>query len=136
MTPQTWVLLLKAVCLISWLYSMRQLFCYASELRHLQGLQRWACAASSLPERVRPSICAFGGLADGFLPFDVGGGRTEELRLASIVMKAVQVRPPAHLSCFLLQCLLLLVFVQEHVRGTGCARHLTSIRDLFQRRPL
>ena len=49
--------------------------------------------AGSLPERVRPAICAFGGLADGFLPFDVGGGRTEQLRLASVVMKAVQACP-------------------------------------------
>lgn len=47
----------------------------------------------SLPERIRPAVCAFGGLADGFLPFDVGGGRTERLTLASVVMKAVQVRP-------------------------------------------
>ena len=47
----------------------------------------------SLPEHVRPAICAFGGLADGFLPFDVGGGRTEQLRLASVVMKAVQACP-------------------------------------------
>lgn len=46
----------------------------------------------SLPARVRPAICAFGGLADGFLPFDIGGGRTEQLRLASVVMKAVQAR--------------------------------------------
>lgn len=51
------------------------------------------CVAS-LPEHIRPAVCAFGGLADGFLPFDVGGGRTEHLHLASIVMKAVQARSP------------------------------------------
>jgi len=39
-------------------------------------------------------VCAFGGLADGFLPFDVGGGRAERLTLASVVMKAVQARRP------------------------------------------
>ena len=39
-------------------------------------------------------MCAFGGLADGFLPFDVGGGRTEQLTLTSVVMKAVQARSP------------------------------------------
>ena len=42
-----------------------------------------------LPERIRPNVLAFGGLADGYLPFKVGGN-THEIKLASIVMKAVQ----------------------------------------------
>ena len=56
----------------------------------------------SLPERIRPTVVAFGGVADGFVPFE---GQTEsscssvdgeqskgaELGMASIVMKAVQV---------------------------------------------
>ena len=66
----------------------------------------------SLPERVRPAVCAFGGLADGFLPFDVGGGRTEELRLASVVMKAVQVRA---CTSSLLPAVHPLGYVREHV---------------------
>ena len=49
-------------------------------------------ASRRLPERIRPTICAFGGLADRFLPFDAGGGRTVELGLANVVMKAVQAR--------------------------------------------
>ncbi|KAK9838087.1 hypothetical protein WJX81_000247 [Elliptochloris bilobata] len=58
----------------------------------------------SLPERVRPAICAFGGLADGFLPFDVGGGRTEQLKLASVVMKAVQAHAPDCSSARCMDC--------------------------------
>ena len=61
----------------------------------------------SLPERIRPTVLAFGGVADGFVPFDahtsnnnssssskhdVSEGQVE-LELASIVMKAVQVGP-------------------------------------------
>jgi len=52
----------------------------------------------SLPERIRPTVLAFGGVADGFVPFDVstedgkqGGSQEVELQMASIVMKAVQV---------------------------------------------
>eukprot|EP00884_Botryococcus_braunii_P006522 jgi/Botrbrau1/15871/Bobra.40_1s0055.1 len=52
-----------------------------------------------LPERIRPTFCAFGGLADGFLPFDVGQGRTVTLQMASVVMKAVQARKPGLKSC-------------------------------------
>lgn len=48
--------------------------------------------ASRLPDRIRPSICAFGGLADGFLPFETSEGPPVELELASVVMKAVQAR--------------------------------------------
>ena len=40
-------------------------------------------------------MCAFGGLADGFLPFPLPGGGTAELKLASVVMKAVQARGPS-----------------------------------------
>ena len=47
-----------------------------------------------LPERTRPSTLAFGGLADGFLPFQAGG-KTVELEMASVVMKAVQAHHPA-----------------------------------------
>ena len=46
-----------------------------------------------LPERIRPSTLAFGGLADGFLPFEVAD-KTVELRMASIVMKVVQAQHP------------------------------------------
>ena len=56
------------------------------------------CAANTawadrLPERIRPSILAFGGVADGFLPFEARDQQDREvqLKLASIVMKAVQV---------------------------------------------
>ena len=66
------------------------------------------CVWCSLPERIRPTVVAFGGVADGFVPFDtvtkglrnqgaagegggVGLGVGVELHLASIVMKAVQV---------------------------------------------
>ena len=52
-----------------------------------------------LPERIRPSICAFGGLADGFLPFDTGQGPPVELKLASVVMKVVQARCPGIETC-------------------------------------
>lgn len=52
----------------------------------------------SLPERIRPSVLAFGGVADGFVPFDAhtldgqaGESQEVELQMASIVMKAVQV---------------------------------------------
>ena len=58
----------------------------------------------SLPERIRPTVLAFGGVADGFVPFDAhtssnnvssskqdGDKSQAELELASIVMKAVQV---------------------------------------------
>ena len=46
-----------------------------------------------LPQRIRPNILAFGGLADGFLPFDTAPGQPKvELHLASVVMKAVQAR--------------------------------------------
>ena len=52
----------------------------------------------SLPDRIRPTVLAFGGVADGFVPFDVqtdssrkGNQKEVELQLASIVMKAVQV---------------------------------------------
>lgn len=58
-----------------------------------ESFEAHVCVAS-LPKHIRPAVCAFGGLADGFLPFDVGGGRTEQLHLASIVMKAVQARSP------------------------------------------
>ena len=47
-----------------------------------------------LPERIRPSVLAFGGVADGFVPFEGSGGQCEEeLHLASVVMKAVQAGP-------------------------------------------
>ena len=52
----------------------------------------------SLPERIRPTVLAFGGVADGFVPFDAqtedgkqGESQQVELQMASIVMKAVQV---------------------------------------------
>jgi hypothetical protein len=52
----------------------------------------------SLPERIRPTVLAFGGVADGFVPFDAQtqDGKQElsqevQLQMASIVMKAVQV---------------------------------------------
>lgn len=56
-----------------------------------------ACVCS-LPERIRPTVLAFGGVADGFVPFDAqtedgkqGESQEVELQMASIVMKAVQV---------------------------------------------
>jgi hypothetical protein len=49
---------------------------------------------AALPERTRPTFCAFGGLADGFLPFQLSDGGVAELKLASVVMKAVQARHP------------------------------------------
>lgn len=52
-----------------------------------------------LPEHIRPGICAFGGLADGFLPFQAPKGTTVELQLASVVMKAVQARKPGVETC-------------------------------------
>ena len=48
----------------------------------------------SLPERIRPTVVAFGGVADGFVPFDAqteDGKQEVELQMASVVMKAVQV---------------------------------------------
>ena len=48
--------------------------------------------ACSLPERIRPAFCAFGGVTDGFLPFELPSGESFELELASVVMKAVQAR--------------------------------------------
>ena len=46
-----------------------------------------------LPERIRPTVCAFGGLADSFLPFPLPNGQgTIEMGLASVVMKATQAR--------------------------------------------
>ena len=47
-----------------------------------------------LPDRIRPGVLAFGGLADIFLPFKADG-RTHELKLASIVMKAVRAQHPS-----------------------------------------
>ncbi|KAI7835494.1 hypothetical protein COHA_009358 [Chlorella ohadii] len=53
-----------------------------------------------LPPRIRPSIFAFGTLADGFLPFDSNGGEEAEVKLCSVVMKAVQSsRPGLQCSC-------------------------------------
>ena len=47
-----------------------------------------------LPERIRPSVLAFGGLSDSFLPFE-GGDRVEvTLELCGVVMKAVQAWHP------------------------------------------
>ena len=37
-------------------------------------------------------MCAFGGLADKFLPFESSQGGKFEIHLASVVMKAVQAR--------------------------------------------
>ena len=49
--------------------------------------------ADRLPARIRPAILAFGGVADGFIPFEGRDkqGHEVQLKLASIVMKAVQV---------------------------------------------
>ena len=72
----------------------------------------------SLPDRIRPTVLAFGGVADGFVPFDAqtedgkqGEGQQVELQMASIVMKAVQVylHVPMHgytliLSLMIVQC--------------------------------
>ena len=52
-----------------------------------------------LPCRIRPDLCAFGGLADGFLPFQVEGKDPVELDLASVVMKAVQARALGVQAC-------------------------------------
>lgn len=58
---------------------------------------------ADLPDRIRPTVVAFGGVADGFVPFDIqtdsnsgldGDKSDVELELASIVMKAVQARHP------------------------------------------
>ena len=49
------------------------------------------CNGCRLPERIRPAACAFGSLADSFLPFQQND-RTAEIHTASIVMKAVQAR--------------------------------------------
>lgn len=45
-----------------------------------------------LPQHLRPSILGFGGLADGFLPFDTPSGEQVTLAHCSLVMKAVQAR--------------------------------------------
>ena len=52
--------------------------------------------AGRLPERIRPAILAFGGVADGFIPFEAkdSSGHEVQLKLASVVMKAVQVMQP------------------------------------------
>ncbi|KDD71853.1 hypothetical protein H632_c4286p0, partial [Helicosporidium sp. ATCC 50920] len=69
-------------------------------------------AACALPLRVRPDICAFGTLADGFPRFLLGAGEPPrvtadlasppapssaalDLSLCSVVMKVVQARHPA-----------------------------------------
>jgi hypothetical protein len=67
-------------------------------------------AAARLPRRIRPHYLCFGTLADGFPPLPVatdsaaldgggGGGGGDagpvQIRLASLVMKAVQARHPA-----------------------------------------
>ncbi len=49
-------------------------------------------ATSALPERIRPVLLGFGTLADGFQPFQLPGGRQAQLRMCSVVMKAVQGR--------------------------------------------
>ncbi|KAK9809710.1 hypothetical protein WJX73_008711 [Symbiochloris irregularis] len=56
-----------------------------------------ALECARLPERIRPAVLAFGGLADQFLPFPLSGSHAGEeatLELASVVMKAVQARHP------------------------------------------
>lgn len=69
-------------------------------------------ALARLPPRIRPAVFAFGTLADGFLPFDgqegehvaaepsagAAGGQQPEIKLASVVMKAVQSSRPG-LAC-------------------------------------
>ena len=60
------------------------------------------CTVCRLPERIRPSACAFGSLADTFLPFQLQDGSTAEIHPASIVMKSVQARlvqPTAAQGC-------------------------------------
>ncbi|PRW20330.1 hypothetical protein C2E21_9047 [Chlorella sorokiniana] len=54
-----------------------------------------------LPPRIRPAVFAFGTLADGFIPFDCSdGGDDAEVKLCSVVMKAVQSeRPGLECSC-------------------------------------
>lgn len=44
-------------------------------------------AMHRLPERIRPSLFAFGTLADGYLPFVLPDGREETIGLTSVVMK-------------------------------------------------
>ncbi|DBA73502.1 hypothetical protein WJX77_001486 [Trebouxia sp. C0004] len=68
-----------------------------SNLKDVQHVQEVA----NLPERIRPTVLAFGGVADGFVPFDAqtedgkqGESRKVEIQMASIVMKAVQARHP------------------------------------------
>jgi hypothetical protein len=39
-------------------------------------------------------VCAFGGLTDGFLPFELPDNSRFELKLASVVMKVVQAHVP------------------------------------------
>lgn len=43
-----------------------------------------------LPERVKPSAVGFGTLADGFVPFEAPDGTEVNVKMSSIVMKAVQ----------------------------------------------
>ena len=68
--------------------------------------------ADRLPERIRPNILAFGGVADGFVPFEARDkqGQEVQLKLASIVMKAVQV-------CGF-PCCLLMGYNDDHVLET------------------
>jgi hypothetical protein len=49
-------------------------------------------ASGALPERIRPALLGFGTLADGFLPFQLGGVQQLQLSMCSVVMKAVQGR--------------------------------------------
>lgn len=56
-----------------------------------------------LPPRIRPSIFAFGTLADGFLPFDSNGGEEAEVRLAfRLLLLPVACVLHASVSCVLL----------------------------------
>ena len=60
----------------------------------LLRVQHAALVLCRLPERIRPSVLAFGGVADGFVPFEGSHSHfEEELHLASVVMKAVQAGP-------------------------------------------
>ena len=42
-----------------------------------------------LPEQIRPSVFAFGTLADGYLPFVLPYGSEETIGLTSVVMKVL-----------------------------------------------
>ena len=69
--------------------------CHQVCLRHklvMHSTYSSGCCGCRLPERIRPTICAFGGLADSFLPFRLPDGGTAEVKLASVVMKAAQAR--------------------------------------------